>query len=134
MPWDPTSPPPLASIPFSQVFPANLYKRDMFHVIKHGLGRESAASVLLLLCTMTYFDWPGETKNLPDRLHRAYMTFKMVFDSWQNTITQKLHEGQLACHRFSFPVSWREGVRHYHGVDISPVFSETLQTRNERWE
>ena len=49
----------------------------MFHVIKHGLGRESAASVLLLLCTMTYFDWPGETKNLPDRLHRAYMTFKM---------------------------------------------------------
>lgn len=70
-------PPPLSIIPFSDSFPASLYRRDMFHVVKHGFGREICASVLLLLCHLTYFDWEGDTRNLPDRLSRSFMMFKM---------------------------------------------------------
>lgn len=48
----------------------------MFHVIKHGIGREAAASILITLCHLTYFDTDGDTRNIVDRLSRAYMTFK----------------------------------------------------------
>ena len=77
VPWDPAYPPPLNQIPFSNSFPANMYKRDTFHVVKHGIGREMAASTLALLSNMGYFDSDDDTKNLPDRLHRGYMLFKL---------------------------------------------------------
>lgn len=77
VPWDPLSPPPLSQIPFSDSFPANLYKRDMFHIVKHGVGREVAASVLILLAHLAYFDSEDDTRNIVDRLHRGYMFFKL---------------------------------------------------------
>lgn len=77
VPWDPACPPPLNQIPFCDSFPANMYKRDTFHVVKHGIGREMVASTLVLLSNMGYFDFDNDTKNLPDRLHRGYMMFKL---------------------------------------------------------
>ena len=77
VPWDPMWPPPLSQIPFSESFPASLYRRDMFHIVKHGFGREVAASVVILLCHLAYFDSEQDTKNIVDRLHRGYMLFKL---------------------------------------------------------
>ena len=78
VPWDPASPPPLSSVPFSgNDYPAFLYKRDMFHVIKHGVGREACASIVLMLSYRGYFDSEGDLRNLPDRLTRAFKTFKL---------------------------------------------------------
>ena len=52
-------------------------KRDMFHTIKHGVGREACASILLMLAYRTYFDHDGDSRNLPDRLSRAFQLFKL---------------------------------------------------------
>ncbi|CAK9057240.1 Uncharacterized protein SCF082_LOCUS30742, partial [Durusdinium trenchii] len=83
VPWDPASPPPLAVVPFSAdgEYPAFLYKRDMFHIIKHGVGREACASILLMLAYNSYFDSPGDLRNLPERLSRkgADVTLVLMF-------------------------------------------------------
>jgi hypothetical protein len=49
----------------------------MFHIVKHGVGREVAASVLILLAHLAYFDSEDDTRNIVDRLHRGYMFFKL---------------------------------------------------------
>ena len=49
----------------------------MFHTIKHGVGREACASILLMLAYRTYFDDDGDSRNLPDRLSRAFQMFKL---------------------------------------------------------
>ena len=78
VPWDASAPPPLCLIPFSgDEFPAFLYKRDMFHIIKHGVGREACASILLMLGYHGYFDDVDDAQNVPDRLTRAFKTFKL---------------------------------------------------------
>lgn len=89
VPWDPSDPPPLCRVPYSDQCPAGLYKRDMFHVIKHGVGREAAASILLLLAYLTYFDFPNETKNLPDRLSRGFQLFKLWCEAERKSTTLK---------------------------------------------
>lgn len=61
----------------------------MFHVIKHGVGREAAASIVLLLCYLCYFDFPEETKNLPDRLARCFKTFKLWCETNKKTPSMK---------------------------------------------
>ena len=64
VPWDKDDPPPLAAVPFAAdgEYQAFLYKRDMFHVIKHGLGREAVASILLMLSYMGYVDIPETSR------------------------------------------------------------------------
>lgn len=80
MPWDDADPPPLAAVPFHDLengFPAKFYKFDMFHVLKHGLGREVCASSVMLLCRLGYMDEAGSSKNLPDRLSRCFGHFSL---------------------------------------------------------
>ena len=89
VPWNPDEPPPLISVPYSDQNPASLYKRDMFHVVKHGVGREATASLLLLLSYLLYFDFPGETKNLPDRLSRGFSMFKLWCETHKKTPSLK---------------------------------------------
>ena len=89
VPWDPDEPPPLICVPYSDENPASLYKRDMFHVVKHGVGREAAASLLLLLSYLLCFDFPGETKNLPDRLSRGFCMFKLWCETHQKSPSLK---------------------------------------------
>ena len=50
----------------------------MFHIIKHGVGREACASIVLMLSYCGYFDSEGDLRNLPDRLTRAFKNFKRV--------------------------------------------------------
>lgn len=54
-----------------------IFKHDCFHTLKHGFGREVAASVILQLGYMCYFDYAGDLKNLPARLSRAFSLFKL---------------------------------------------------------
>ena len=89
VPWNPDEPPPLISVPYSDQNPASLYKRDMFHVVKHGVGREATASLLLLLSYLLYFDFPGETKKLPDRLSRGFSMFKLWCETHKKTPSLK---------------------------------------------
>ncbi|CAK9035345.1 Uncharacterized protein SCF082_LOCUS21245 [Durusdinium trenchii] len=89
VPWDVSDPPPLANVPYSDQYPASLYKRDMFHVIKHGVGREATASILLLLSYLTYFDFPGDSRNLPDRLQRGFKMFKLWCEVEAKTSSMK---------------------------------------------
>ena len=106
VPWDPESPPPLAIVPFSNQYQAFLYKRDMFHTIKHGVGRESCASILLMLAYLTYFDNVGDTKNLPDRLARGYKLFRLWCEtekkspSLKNFTRANLHFGKATAFPF----------------------------------
>ena len=114
VPWDPNHPPPLAAVPFTADgdYQAFLYKRDMFHVIKHGLGREAVASILLMLSYMGYFDSPGDLKNLPDRLSRAFRMYKLWCETEKKTTSLKnftranLHFGKAG----SFPFLGGKGA------------------------
>ena len=76
-PW--TSRPPLQAAPFQDTDSAFLYKRDPFHTLKYGFCRDLAASVLILLGHLTYFDndTPGISKALDARLERAFSYFSM---------------------------------------------------------
>ena len=49
----------------------------MFHVIKHGLARELSASAVMWLAHHGYWDGEGDTRNLPDRLERAYARYRL---------------------------------------------------------
>ena len=76
-PW--TSTPPLNLAPFSRTNPVFLYKRDPFHTLKYGFCRDLAASVLVFLCYLEYFDGdePGLSRALDARLERAFSFFSM---------------------------------------------------------
>lgn len=70
-------------------YEAFLYKRDMFHTIKHGVGREACASILLMLSYRMYFDNDGDSRNVPDRLLRAHRLFKLWCEAEKKSCTLK---------------------------------------------
>ncbi|CAE6968118.1 unnamed protein product, partial [Symbiodinium sp. CCMP2456] len=76
-PWRET--PPLNQAPFSESFPAFLYKFDPFHVLKYGVFRDCCASTVTRLGFLGYFDFSeeGELENIPDRLMRAFSLYKL---------------------------------------------------------
>ena len=76
-PWE--TDPPLNKAPYANTKRAGLYKRDFFHMLKYGFCRDLAASILFLLCRLTYFDphEPGFPRNIDARLERAYAMFAM---------------------------------------------------------
>ena len=116
VPWDPACPPPLNQIPFCDSFPANMYKRDTFHVVKHGIGREMVASTLVLLSNMGYFDFDNDTKNLPDRLHRGYMMFKLWCGSENKSPSLKnFTKANLHVTGSPFPyLGGKDQILHWH--------------------
>ena len=75
-PW--SSQPILASIPYDQQgAQERMIVPDPFHVVKIGLGRDLAGSIIVLLCRKGFFDHEGSSKNLPARLERAHSNFLM---------------------------------------------------------
>ena len=78
-PWDDGNEPPLLQVPFSRNFPANVYKCDPFHILKFGIFRDCAASCIIRLAVMQYFDAdePGESTAVPERLQRAFSYYHM---------------------------------------------------------
>ncbi|CAE7488772.1 unnamed protein product [Symbiodinium pilosum] len=73
-PW--SDDPPLSRSPYDQAAPEMLYKLDLFHLFKVGIGRDVAGSTCLL-CRLGYFDYEGSRRNLAHRLCNAHKSFKL---------------------------------------------------------
>ena len=73
-PWN--DDPPLSRSPYDQAAPEMLYKLDLFHLFKVGIGRDVAGSTCLL-CRLGYFDYEGSRRNLAHRLCNAHKSFKL---------------------------------------------------------
>ena len=71
----------------------------MFHVVKHGVGREAAASIVIMLCFLKFFDDVGDARNLPERLSRAYKVFALWCIAEGKTSSLKnFTRANLHCH------------------------------------
>ena len=74
-PWNTV--PPLSQIPYALSQAASLYRRDPFHMLKYGFLRDLAASSILYLAQLEYWDYEGVGKSLDARLERAYKMFSL---------------------------------------------------------
>ena len=75
-PWDENDPPPLTKIAFEPGHEEGIYRLDLFHCWKMGLGRDLTGSTLIVLSELKYFDFsPDDTVNIKDRLQRAHSCF-----------------------------------------------------------
>ena len=79
VPWNLDDPSSLAGVPFSESSPGLMHRHDMFHVIKYGLARDLAASVILQLAYKKYWDDPGaqDSLSVDARLNRTYARYKL---------------------------------------------------------
>ena len=69
--------PTLAGLPFDRVAPERAIVPDPLHVIKLGLARDLIGGVILVLARKGFFDFPGSTRNVADRLVRAHSSFTL---------------------------------------------------------
>lgn len=77
-PWKEGCMPSLASIPFQSSCPEAIFRLDLFHCYKVGLGRDLTGSTIIVLCQLGYFDFEStEEFNLPSRLQRAFGFFEL---------------------------------------------------------
>lgn len=75
-PWGET--PVLATVPFQPSCPEAIFRLDLFHCWKCGLGRDLTGSTLVVLCRLGYFDSEDETSfNFPSRLQRSHSSFSL---------------------------------------------------------
>ena len=73
-PWN--SDPPLLPIPFDDSRPEMLYRLDLFHLFKVGTGRDLCGG-LVLLAKFGFWDNPGDSLKLQERLTRCHKAFKL---------------------------------------------------------
>lgn len=77
-PWPQGCTPSLAQIPFQQGCPEAIWRLDLFHCWKCGLGRDLTGSSVIVLAQLRYFDAACDTQfNLPIRLERAHSSFRL---------------------------------------------------------
>ena len=77
-PWPEDDPPDLSSIPFDPLCRPAMFRLDVFHLWKVGLGRDLVGSGVVVLCLLGYFDFEaGCTENIDDRLSRAHSCFRL---------------------------------------------------------
>ncbi|CAE7919615.1 unnamed protein product [Symbiodinium necroappetens] len=77
-PWPEDDPPDIANIPFDPLCRPAMFRLDVFHLWKVGLGRDLVGSGVVVLCLLGYFDFQDDcTKNLDDRLARAHSCFRL---------------------------------------------------------
>ena len=77
-PWPKNQAPKLTQIPFQLGCPEALFRLDLFHSWKCGLGRDATGSTLVCLAQLGYFDSEDdEDFNLPARLERAHSSFSL---------------------------------------------------------
>ena len=75
-PWETV--PPLNFAPYATCFGASMYKFDPFHVLKYGVFRDAAGSVIVRLALMSYFDLdPSDSEAIDARLERAFNLFSL---------------------------------------------------------
>lgn len=95
--------PPFAALPFDVAGwqsggAAKFFRRDSFHVFRLGIGRNFLGSAIISLALDGHFDEPEDTKNLADRLVRAWSFFSLWMTATGNTVNglrsfskEKLH-------------------------------------------
>ena len=78
-PWREEDAPALAAIiPFEPSKPEKIFRLDLFHCWKCGIGRDLTGSSVILLARLGYWDYgDGEECNLPARLERAHSNFAL---------------------------------------------------------
>ena len=82
VPWN--EPPPYSSIPFEPWHTggsAKFFRYDPLHVFRLGIVRNFIASCLIMLCTDGYYDFPGDSQSVPERLSRAWMSFSLFCET-----------------------------------------------------
>ena len=86
VPWN--QPPPYSSIPFEPWdtgAAAKFFRYDPLHVFRLGIVRNFIASCLIMLCTDGYYDFPGDSHSVPERLSRAWMSFTLFCETKKKT-------------------------------------------------
>lgn len=77
-PWRDGETPSLAEIPFEDSCPEAIFRLDLFHCWKCGLGRDLTGSTLVILLQLGYFDFgPDDATNFPERLDRSHSCFRL---------------------------------------------------------
>lgn len=74
-PWNPV--PDIAAIPFDDITPEKVLRRDLFHNSKLGLLRDFVGSSILILIHLGYFFWENAPNNRDVCLERCYAHFLM---------------------------------------------------------
>ena len=69
--------PPFLQVPYDHNQPEHLYKLDVFHVFKVGIGRDIAGSSLVWFCKLGMFDFDDASQALPARLVRCHSWFRL---------------------------------------------------------
>ena len=73
-PWAKT--PPLTVVPFEVAAPEKLYRLDVFHLVKLGVARDLAGCIFLL-AKLGFWDAPGDSLAMKQRLFRAHVQLKL---------------------------------------------------------
>ena len=113
-PWDEgDEPPPFLKVPFDVEKPEMLYRMDMFHCFKVGVGRDIAASGLVWLCRLGMFDLEGEPKNVPSRLARCHSWFTLWCRAESKTPALRSFTKTF----FNYPKQWSSPWANSKGSD-----------------
>ena len=124
VPWDPAYPPPLNQIPFSNSFPANMYKRDTFSCGETwdwawdggiNFGSFIQHGVFSLRRWYKKSSWSA-----PSWLHAVQA---MVWIWKEESIAQELYQSQSPCDRISISISWGERIRYDTGTYVPAILS-----------
>ena len=78
-PWKNGIPPSLINIPFDPVCASAVFRLDIFHLWKMGVGRDLCGSALVSLCLLGHFDFQEAecSMNIDARLERAFNIFRL---------------------------------------------------------
>ena len=80
-PWD--EQPVLCTIPFDIDRPEALFKLDIFHLFKVGMGRDLVGAIVLI-ARLGYYDWsPNESQELKQRFEPCLEAFRTLANHGQ---------------------------------------------------
>ena len=82
VPW--SQEPPYSALPYEPWGTgkaAAFFRYDPFHVFRLGIARNFIASSLIFLCNEGYYDSPGDSASVVERLGRAWSSFSLWCDT-----------------------------------------------------
>ena len=109
-PWE--EEPPWVRCPYSLLRQADMFKCDVFHTLKYGFCRDLAASLLIFLGFLGYFDLGGdlaESRSVEARLERAFNMFSLFCLSEGRNTTLKRFSKQNLHRQTSASFPWLGG-------------------------
>lgn len=77
-PWEISDTPQLALIPFDSFGrQEGMFRLDLFHLLKVGLSRDVAGSLVVIYCRTGLFDADEDSRDFGERLTRAHGSFRL---------------------------------------------------------